>query len=46
MHRFFVEDIDSDTYILKGKNAGHAEVLRLAIGEPVVLCDGAGSDYI
>jgi len=46
-HRFFVgsKDIVADEIVLKDENAAHAFVLRLAIGEEVVICDGSAIDY-
>jgi len=46
-HRFFVDnkDIAGEEIVLAGENAAHAAVLRLAIGEEIVVCDGAGMDY-
>jgi len=47
MHRFFVDgrDIFDGKVTLHGKNAAHGAVLRLNIGEQIVVCDGAGRDY-
>lgn len=46
-HRFFVDnkDIAGDEILLTGENATHASVLRLAVGEEIVVCNGAGMDY-
>ena len=46
MARFFV---DTDTFhseqpVLTGDNAAHAKVLRLRVGEEILLCDGAGME--
>jgi len=47
MHRFFItkDDIQDNHIILSGQNAQHASVLRLKIGEFIVLCDGICNDY-
>lgn len=46
MTRFFVtsEELKSDFFVLTGKNAAHAKVLRLKPGEKVVVCDGEGNE--
>ena len=46
-HRFFADnkDIADDEIVLTGENAAHAAVLRLGIGEEIVVCNGAGMDY-
>lgn len=46
MARFFVskEEISSDFPVLTGDNAAHAKVLRLKVGEEVLLCDGDGNE--
>lgn len=46
MARFFIspEDMQSDMLILTGENAQHAKVLRLKIGEDVLVCDGFGQE--
>ena len=46
MARFFVEpaQLELDTLILTGENAAHAKVLRLKIGEEVLVCDGQGKE--
>lgn len=46
MARFFVskEEINSDFPVLTGDNAAHAKVLRLKVGEEVLLCDGEGNE--
>ena len=48
MYRFFVnkKEIDENEIILIGENFNHAKVLRLRMGEKVVICDGLGMDYI
>ena len=42
MTRFFVEpaELASDSPVLTGENARHAKVLRLKVGEELLLCDG------
>ena len=42
MTRFFVtkEELAGDFLVLTGENAAHAKVLRLKVGEQVVVCDG------
>jgi len=46
-HRFFVDGkyIVGEKIALIGDNAAHAAVLRLAIGEEIVICDGNAMDY-
>lgn len=46
MPRFFVPPaaLDGDLVTLTGEHAAHAKVLRLATGEEVTLCDGAGRE--
>lgn len=48
MTRFFItpEQISGDSAYIYGDDAKHCYVLRLRIGERIVLCDGAGYDYI
>ncbi len=48
MTRFFVtpEALDADRILLTGENAQHAKVLRLKIGEQVLVCDGAGRECL
>lgn len=48
MVRFFVSsgDFACDVIILTGENAAHAKVLRLRIGEQVIICDGAANECI
>lgn len=48
MTRFFVEpqDLLSEQITLRGENAQHAKVLRLKIGETVMLCDGEGEECL
>lgn len=48
MPRFFVNknDIGSDIIMLTGENAHHiANVLRLGVGDKIVICDGEETDY-
>ncbi|SHI70939.1 16S rRNA (uracil(1498)-N(3))-methyltransferase [Lutispora thermophila] len=48
MHRFFVdiENIKKDTIDVTGEDVNHiSKVLRLRIGDSIVLCDGHGMDY-
>ena len=46
MTRFFVEPAEllSDSPLLTGENAKHAKVLRLKVGEELLLCDGEGME--
>lgn len=48
MTRFFVsrEDLNNDFLVLTAENASHAKVLRLKIGEQVIVCDGQGNECI
>ena len=48
MARFFVEadQMRGSSVSLTGENAQHARVLRLKIGEQVVVCDGAGEECV
>lgn len=49
MHRFFVPvtDITGSFAVVRGEDAHHiTNVIRLEIGEKVVLCDGQGYDYL
>lgn len=48
MTRFFVkpEELQSNFLILTGENATHAKVLRMKIGEEVLVCDGQGNECI
>ena len=48
MVRFFVptEDLHDEEITLRGDNVAHAKVLRLKIGEQVLVCDGNGSECI
>ena len=48
MHRFFVEpeQISGSTAVIAGDDAHHIQnVLRLHIGEEIILCNGRGTDY-
>lgn len=45
MHRFFTNEIQSNTAVVRGDDVKHiARVLRLAPGDAVQLCDGNGSE--
>lgn len=46
MARFFIapEEMTGDHLILTGENAQHAKVLRLKVGEEVLVCDGEGRE--
>lgn len=46
MVRFFVDakDMVADEVLLTGENAQHAKVLRLKMGEEVLVCDGCGNE--
>ena len=47
MSRFFVPPFEGDTAYLTEQDAHHvARVLRMRVGEELVLCDGAGTDYV
>ena len=48
MTRFFVEpaELASDSPVLTGENARHAKVLRLKVGEELLLCDGEGMECL
>jgi len=48
MVRFFVspEELLSSQIVLSGENAAHAKVLRLKVGEELLLCDGQGKDAL
>lgn len=48
MARFFVEPdaLCQERIILTGENAAHARVLRLKVGESVLLCDGCGEEAL
>ena len=46
MTRFFVSSVEllSSEIVLSGENAAHAKVLRLKVGEEVLVCDGQGRE--
>ncbi len=46
MTRFFVEPFELDDPALTGENAAHARVLRLKVGEELLLCDGRGQEVL
>jgi len=48
MVRFFVkkEELQPNFLVLTGENAQHAKVLRLKVGEEVLVCDGQGGEYL
>lgn len=48
MVRFFVSpgELKGDSIQLTGDNASHAKVLRLKIGEQVIVCDGEGNECL
>jgi len=48
MTRFFVapDELKQDTIRLTGENAVHAKVLRLKVGERILLCDGEGNECL
>ena len=48
MTRFFVtaEEMQPNFLVLTGENAQHAKVLRLKIGEEVLVCDGEGHECL
>ena len=48
LSRFFVEkeELEKREIVLSGENAAHAKVLRLAPGDAVTVCDGAGTDAL
>ena len=47
MPRFFVAgaNLSGGVAVLQGEDAEHVKVLRMRVGEHLVLCDGAGTDY-
>lgn len=46
MPRFFVNTVEGDYAVVTGEDARHiAKSLRMKVGEPVILCDGRGTDY-
>ena len=46
MARFFVEpeELNREEVLLTGENAQHAKVLRLKVGEEILVCDGDGME--
>ena len=48
MTRFFVTpaELESEDVLLTGDNAAHAKVLRLKVGEQVLVCDGQGVECL
>jgi 16S rRNA (uracil1498-N3)-methyltransferase len=48
MTRFFVapEEMAGSSICLAGENAAHAKVLRLKVGEEVMVCDGQGNECL
>ena len=48
MTKFFVQpgEVSGSEVILTGENAAHAKVLRLKAGEQVLVCDGAGTEWL
>lgn len=48
MTRFFVEpeELMGNCPVLSGENAAHAKVLRLKVGEEILLCDGEGAEAL
>lgn len=48
MTRFFMENqpLDVPSLVLTGENLRHARVLRLKVGEPVLVCDGMGREAL
>lgn len=48
MTRFFVtpEEMAPNFFVLTGENAAHAKVLRLKLGEEVLVCDGEGHECL
>lgn len=48
MVRFFVspDEMLTDTLVLTGENAQHAKVLRLKVGEEILVCDGDGLECL
>lgn len=47
MPRFFMnsDDIGSHSAVITGADADHVKVLRLRVGDEIVLCDGKGTDH-
>ena len=48
MTRFFVDknSVTGDSIVLTGENASHAKVLRLKVGEQVLVCNGEGTEAL
>jgi len=48
MVRFFIspEEFESSELTLVGENANHAKVLRLKVGEEILVCDGQGREAV
>lgn len=48
MTRFFVSpgELDRSILALSGENAAHAKVLRMKVGEELLLCDGQGREAL
>lgn len=47
MHRFFALPLNEDLIKITNEDAKHInKVLRLSIGDEVIVCDGKGTDYI
>ena len=48
MTRFFVSEseLNGTTILLRGENAAHAKVLRLKLGENVLVCNGQGRECL
>lgn len=48
MTRFFVDEnsMTGNSIILTGENASHAKVLRLKVGEQVLVCNGEGEEAL
>jgi len=47
MPKFFLssEAVSGDSLVLTGEQFNHAKVLRLRVGDAVIVCDGRGTDY-
>ena len=47
MRRFKIENIKNGIGFLRGKEARHAiKVLRLSVGDEVIVFDGSGNEYL
>ena len=48
MTRFFIspDEMKPNFITLTGENATHAKVLRLKVGEDVLVCDGEGNECV